>query len=151
VITIRGAGLSGVKSLAWIGNSHAAPVRVISDAKIQVTIPADATTGHIGIFTESRTAFTAQEITVTAAQSYPQPWIDNFSPTAGPPGTVVTINGSALTGVNNAWVGNGRHGVVRVISDRQVQVTIPADASNGAIGIFNPQHAAFTATWFTVQ
>jgi len=81
----------------------------------------------------------------------PQPGISNFSPTSGGVGTVVTINGAGFTGVNQAWVGNA-HGVsVRVISDSQVQVTIPAGGTTGAIGIFNSQHAAFTATSFTMR
>jgi endoglucanase len=41
--------------------------------------------------------------------------------------------------------------MVRVISDTQVQVTIPAGATTGAIGIFNPVHVAFTATSFRVR
>jgi hypothetical protein len=39
---------------------------------------------------------------------------------------------------------------VIVISDTQVRVTIPTGATTGAIGIFNPAHAAFTASSFTV-
>jgi len=151
VVTISGSGLTGINQ-AWVGNSHNATVRVLSDSQIQVTIPTDATTGHIGIFSPTQTAFTAQEFTVvSAAPAYAQPWIDNFSPTSGPVGTVVTINGSGLTGLNLAWVGDARNGVVRVINDGQAQVTIPAGATTSAIGIFNPAHVAFTATAFTVR
>lgn len=38
-----------------------------------------------------------------------------------------------------------------VFSDAQLQLTIPAGTTTGAIGIFNPAHAAFTATSFAVQ
>ena len=74
----------------------------------------------------------------------------NFSPGSGPVGTVVTLNGSGFTGSTVAWVGAARNASVSVISDTQVRVTIPAGATTGAIGIFNPAHAAFTATWFRV-
>jgi hypothetical protein len=66
-------------------------------------------------------------------------------------GTVVTLNGTGFTGTNLAWVGAAHNGTVNVISDTQVRVTIPAGATTGAIGIFNPAHAAFTATSFTVR
>jgi len=75
----------------------------------------------------------------------------NFSPSSGPVGTVVTLNGTGFTGTNLAWVGAAHNATVNVISDTRVRVTIPAGATTGAIGIFNPAHAAFTATSFTVR
>jgi hypothetical protein len=82
----------------------------------------------------------------------PQQNISNFSPSSGPVGTVVTINGSGFTGSTLlAWVGTAKNAVVTVVSDSLLRVTIPAGATTGAIGIFNPAHAGFTATPFTVQ
>ena len=63
-----------------------------------------------------------------------QPYIMSFSPVSGAPGTVVTINGSGFTGLNAAWVGAAHDGTLRVVNDGQVLVTIPADATTGAIG-----------------
>ncbi len=84
------------------------------------------------------------------ASGYPQQSISSFTPNSGPVGTVVTVNGSGFTGSNLAWVGVAHNGAVSVISDNQVRVTIPAGATTGAIGIFNPAHAAFAASSFTV-
>jgi IPT/TIG domain len=75
----------------------------------------------------------------------------SFSPRQGRVGTMVTLYGSGFTGSNGAWVGAAHNAPVRVVSDTQVQVTIPAGATTGAIGIFNPAHAAFTPTWFSVR
>ena len=74
----------------------------------------------------------------------------NFAPSSGPVGTVVTINGSGFTGANQAWIGNARNVAVTVVSSTQLKVTIPAGATSGAIGIFNPTYAAFSATAFTL-
>ncbi|MHB8624491.1 MAG: cellulase family glycosylhydrolase [Sulfuricaulis sp.] len=82
---------------------------------------------------------------------YPQQSITNFSPSAGPVGTVVTMNGSGFTGTTSAWVGTAKNATVKVISDTQLQVTIPTGATTGAIGIFNTAHVGFSATSFTVQ
>ena len=168
VVTLNGAGFTGVNK-AWVGQTHGAGYRVLSDKQVQVTIPAGATGGSIGIFNLKYAAFTATSFKVTSGTvtpaptpvptptpsptptTAPQPTISTFSPSSGGAGTVVTINGSDFTGANQAWVGNA-HGVsVRVISNTQVQLTIPADATTGAIGIFNSQHAAFTATSFTMR
>ena len=83
--------------------------------------------------------------------TYAQQWISNFSPSSGRVGTVVTVNGSGFTGSTLAWVGTAKNAAVTVISDSQLRVTIPAGATTGAIGIFNPAHAAFTATSFRVR
>jgi hypothetical protein len=93
-------------------------------------------------------AITPPTSTTTA---YQQQGIQNFSPSSGPVGTVVTLNGSGFTGSNLAWAGAAHNATVKVISDTQAQVTIPVGATTGAIGIFNPTYVAFTATSFTVQ
>jgi aryl-phospho-beta-D-glucosidase BglC (GH1 family) len=77
--------------------------------------------------------------------------IANFSPLSGPVGTIVTINGAGFASATKAWVGSAQNATVRVLSDTQVQVTIPAGATTGAIGIFTATQAAFTAQSFTVK
>ncbi len=150
-VTINGSGFSGVFE-AWVGSAHHAAVRVISDSQVQVTVPAGATTGAIGLFTPTKVAFTATAFTVAAPGSgLVQPTINGFFPRSGPAGTVVTIAGRGFSGLGHAWVGRAQNGVVRVLSDTRAQVTVPPGATTGAIGIFNRSHAAFTPTWFVVQ
>lgn len=151
VVTVRGSGFTGLNR-AWIGAARNATVKVLSDTQAQVTIPAGATTGAIGLFNPSYVAFTATSFTVSSAVvAYPQPAIADFNPKAGAVGTVVTVTGKGLSGANLAWIGAAHNGSVRVLSDTQAQVTIPAGATSGAIGLFNPAHVAFTASWFKVQ
>ena len=151
LVVLNGSGFTG-SNLAWVGTAKNVPVTVISDTQAQLTIPAAATSGAIGIFNPLHSAFTATAFTVsTSAVTYVQQLIANFSPSSGPVGTVVTINGSGFTGSNLAWIGAARNVPVTVISDTKVQVTVAAGSTSGAIGIFNPVHAAFTATGFTVQ
>jgi len=151
VVTLNGNGFTGLTH-AWLGNARAIPVRVLNDGQAQLTIPADATTGAIGLFNAAHAAFTASSFSVTSSAAvYRQPGIQNFAPSAGPVGTVVTLNGTGFSGANLAWIGNAKNGTVRVLSDSQVQVTIPAGATTGAIGIFNPSFVAFTATSFSVR
>jgi hypothetical protein len=92
--------------------------------------------------------------TATAAMSattYPQPLPSSFSPTSGPPGTVITVNGTGFTGLNAVWIGNAKDSTVYVMSDKLVKVTVPTDATTGHLGLINPQRSVFTSTNFTVS
>lgn len=151
VVTIYGSGFTG-STQAWVGVAKNAVLRVVSDTQVQVEVPRGATTGAVGVFNPTRAAFTAASFSVTAvATGYKQPMIANFSPRSGPVGTVVTINGAGFTGVDLAWVGNAKNAPVRVLSDTQMQLSIPAGAHTGSIGIFNPAFVAFTASRFTLR
>jgi aryl-phospho-beta-D-glucosidase BglC (GH1 family) len=151
VITINGSGFTGLTA-AWIGAAKNAVIKVISDTQVQVTVPAGATSGAIGLLNPSHAAFTASSFTVASnAVVLVQQNIQNFSPASGPVGTVVTMNGSGFTGSNLAWIGAAKNGAVKVLSDTQLQLTIPAGATTGSIGIFNANFVSFSATSFVVQ
>lgn len=93
----------------------------------------------------------APQGSVAPGSTYAQPGIASFSPTSGPVGTVVTLNGSGFTGLNLASVGVAKSAAVTVVSDTEVRVTIPDGATSGSIGIFNPNFVAFAATSFNVE
>ncbi len=150
VVTLTGSGFTG-SNAAWVGAAKNATLKVLSDTRVQVTIPTGATTGAIGILNPAHAAFTASAFTVTSsAVVYGQQYIAGFSPTSGKAGTVVTLTGSGFTGSNAAWVGAAKNATLKVLSDTRVQVTIPTGATTGAIGILNPVHAAFTPSSFVV-
>jgi peptidoglycan hydrolase-like protein with peptidoglycan-binding domain len=86
----------------------------------------------------------------TVVQS-PQPYIQSFTPTSGVPGTVVTISGNGFTGIQHAWAGISHGAPFVIVSDNEIHVTIPGDASTGAIGILNERYASFTASAFTIN
>jgi aryl-phospho-beta-D-glucosidase BglC (GH1 family) len=160
VVTVNGSGFTG-STTAWLGNARGIPVTVQSDTRLTFQVPTAASTGAIGIFNASHSAFAPGVFTIAKGSTvvtiirggatFAQPGISSFAPNTGPVGTVVTVNGSGFTGANSAWVGAAHNAGVQVISDQQVRVTIPAGATSGAIGIFNPSHAAFTASSFTVR
>ncbi|WP_051362125.1 Calx-beta domain-containing protein [Solimonas soli] len=85
-----------------------------------------------------------------AATSYTQPYIATFSPTSGPAGTVVTLTGNGYSGLSKVTIGSSSASF-KVVSDTQLQVTIPAGASTGQIALFNPKYAAWTPTSFVVK
>jgi Carboxypeptidase regulatory-like domain len=94
----------------------------------------------------------ASAVTATSAMAAtaPSPYIQNYSPTTGAPGTVITVNGSGFTGLNGAWVGNAHDSTVYVLSDTVVKVTVPADATTGKIALHNTANWSWSPGNFTV-
>src|ERR1700690_1046100 len=88
--------------------------------------------------------------TAMGATSYPQPLPSGFSPTSGPPGTVITVTGTGFTGLSQVWIGNGKDSTVYVVNNNLVKITVPADATTSHLGFINPQHQEWTSTNFTV-
>jgi hypothetical protein len=65
------------------------------------------------------------------------PSITGFSPSSGPVGTSVTINGGGFTGTT-AVMFNGTAGTFTVNSDSQITATVPAGATSGPISVTTP-------------
>ena len=150
VITVTGSGFTG-SNRAWVGSGHDATLSVVSATQAKVTVPADGKTGVISILSTQHSVSSSNTFTVTTSTAtQPQQTINNFAPASGPVGTVVTVNGSGFTGSNAAWVGSAHNATISVVNDTQVRVTVPAGATDGAIGIFSSQHSAFSPTSFSV-
>lgn len=89
-------------------------------------------------------------IAPAAAASYPQPFIQTWGPTQGPPGTVVTVKGRGFTGLNEVRVGTSRDAEFNVLNDKQVRFTVPTNATSGQIALLNPQRGAWSPNAFTL-
>ena len=48
VITVTGSGFTGLTT-AWIGKARDGAVHVLSDTKVEVTVPHDAVTGQLAV------------------------------------------------------------------------------------------------------
>jgi endoglucanase len=96
-------------------------------------------------------AFSPQTFTVTApAASYPQPKISSFSPASGKAGTVITVKGKNFAASNAAWVGSAKNAALKVLSDTQLQITVPATGVSGVLTVLNPSKSGASAGSFTV-
>lgn len=126
--------------------SNATPVTGTKGFSVKIYSPAGG--AQLGGPSSSSVTITGSK--AAAPPSYTAPYITSWSPTSGKAGTVVTINGTGFTGIYQAWAGSAHDAGVTAVSDTQVKVTIPADATSGAIGIDNPQGWAFTPSSFTV-
>src|SRR6266404_789413 len=131
-ITITGlnfGALQGASTLTF-GGTAATPTSW-SDTSIDAPVPSGATTGNV-VVTVNNFPSNGLPFIVT-----PPPVINNISPTAGPIGTVVTINGTNFgptIGTRASIVlFNGITARPNNWSDTQILVPVPAGATTGNV------------------
>ena len=88
-VIILGNNLEGSTKVTF--NGTAATFTVVSNTEIKTSVPSGAITGKVKVTTPSRTLTSNVNFRVT-------PTISSISPTSGPPGMSVVINGESFTG-----------------------------------------------------
>ncbi|MDZ7366953.1 MAG: discoidin domain-containing protein [candidate division KSB1 bacterium] len=78
------------------------------------------------------------------------PAISSFSPTDGPFGTEVTINGSNFTGATQVRFNDVAVGNFAIVSESQIRAEVPAGATTGKISVTTPGGTTASADDFIV-
>ncbi|WP_198539665.1 IPT/TIG domain-containing protein, partial [Chloracidobacterium thermophilum] len=130
VVSIFGANFADVLNVRFNGVN--ATFTVNSPSQITATVPTGATTGPITVTTTDGTATATPNFIVTMGPT--PPIISNFTPPAGPVGTVVNIFGSNFANVTNVRF-NGVNATFTVASTTQITATVPAEATTGPITV----------------
>jgi hypothetical protein len=146
-VTVTGTGFSGASAVTF--NGVASTFSVSSDTQLTATVPAGASTGPIAVTTAAGTGTSSSSFTVTATVATPA--ISSISPTSGPVGSMVTINGSGLTGATSVVFGNGVAAAYTVVSDSRITATVPTGAKTGAITVTGPGGSATSSQSFRVS
>jgi uncharacterized repeat protein (TIGR03803 family) len=138
---ILGQGFEGATAVSF--NGTAASFNVESDTFMTAAVPAGATTGDLTVTESSGTLSSNKAFHVL-------PTTEGFVPNHGPVGTVVTISGTSLTQTTAVSF----HGVpatsFTVVSDSEVQATVPDGATTGHIEIWTAGGTYITYNTFTV-
>jgi len=145
-VTITGTNLLGATSVTF-GGTTAAFFTVDGPTQIIATVPVAATTGPIAVTTQVGTAASVSAFTVVAGPGAPT--ITSFSPTSGPVGTLVTINGTNFVGVLSVAF-HGTPASFTVNSSTKITATVPAGATTGPIAVTTQVGTASSSTNFTV-
>jgi hypothetical protein len=140
VVTINGSAFTGTTGVRF--NGTPAAFTVVSYVRITATVPADAVTGKIMVITPSGSASTGSNFQV-------KPTISGFTPTNGPVGTVVTINGTGFAGVT-AVKFHTTAASFTIVSGTQLRATVPPGAMTGVITVLTQGGTAKSGTKFRV-
>ncbi|MCI0635842.1 MAG: hypothetical protein L0206_18285, partial [Actinobacteria bacterium] len=143
-VVITGSGFAESSAVAFNGTLAVSPL-VVSDTEIQATVPSGATTGPISVTNPVGTGTSAGSFFVGAV-----PVVSSFAPTFGPVGTAVVIMGSGFADAS-AVAFNGTLAVnPLVVSDTEIQATVPSGATTGPISVTNPVGTGTSAASFFV-
>jgi hypothetical protein len=148
VVTISGTNFnSGNDVVEVYFNTTPAIITSATDNEIQVTIPANATTGEITITVNNRSASSPNDFTVLQPPS-----ITSFTPQSGGVGSAVTITGLNFSAIvdENSITFNGTTATVTASSATQLTVTVPQGAGTGKISVTVKGKSFTTTEDFTI-
>jgi len=145
-VVITGTHFTGATDVRF-KNTSATEFTVNSDTRITAVVPSGAMTGKIGVTTPGGTGTSAANFTVTPPGS---PTITSFSPTSGPSGTAVTIEGTNFTGTTAVRFGGTASGSFTVVTSTRLTAVVPSGARTGPITVTNANGTGTSATDFTV-
>lgn len=141
-VTVTGTGFTGATAVAF--NGKAAAFTVISPTTLITGVPVGATLGRITVTTPGGTATSGSNFAPSALLVAPV--ITTRSPSSGPAGTKVTVNGANVGAATAVKVG-AVSASFTVISANQIQVTV---LNSGAISVTTPGGVATSVGAFTV-
>jgi uncharacterized repeat protein (TIGR03803 family) len=125
-VIILGQGFEHATTVSF--NGTAASFKVESNTHMTATVPAGATTGDITITEPGGTLHSQYAFHVL-------PTTQSFVPNNGPVGTLVTIHGMSLTQTTSVSFGGVPATSFNVVSDTELQATVPEAAETGYIEI----------------
>jgi IPT/TIG domain-containing protein/flagellar hook capping protein FlgD len=141
-VTVHGRNFTGASAVKF--NGTAAVFTVDSDTLLHATVPNGAGSGTISVTGPGGTATSAASFTVLVP-----PTITSFTPTSGPVGTQVTVNGTGFSGTTSVQF-NGSAASFTVVSSTRLHATVPAGAGSGPISVGNPTGTFASGSSFTV-
>jgi hypothetical protein len=129
--TVKLAGTSFLPgSAVSFGGLPSPSVTFVSGTQIKAVVPDGAPTGVITVTGPGGTAVSGTALKVTFS-------ITGFTPTGGPPGTVIVVSGTGFTSTSTVQIG-GVPASRTYVSPTQLRVTVPADAVSGQVTVSKP-------------
>ncbi|PKL79305.1 MAG: hypothetical protein CVV27_02060 [Candidatus Melainabacteria bacterium HGW-Melainabacteria-1] len=146
ILTLNGSNFdpTPANNTVYLGDLALVP-NSASPSQLTATIPAGLTTNAnlpVSVKTDS---LTSNKIDALLRHLV----FDNFSPSTGAPGTIVTINGAGFSETTAVHF-NGVPAIFTVVSPTQITATVPAQAIEGVITVFNGNSAS-SGTAFDAQ
>lgn len=141
-VTITGTGFTWATQVQFNGVN--ATFTIVNNTTITTTVPVTATSGLVTVSSPAGLATSSGAYTVVLA-----PTVSSFTPTTGPAGTSVIINGTNFQFVTNVRF-NGLDAVYTVNSVTSITAIVPNGATTGAISVVNGSGTGASSTNYTV-
>ena len=129
-VTVTGTTLAGAS--VKIGPTPAVVVSS-SDTELVFTVPRTARSGRISVTNAGGTATARTDLIVVRP-----PTISNFTPTAGPEGAKVIINGDQFAAATDVTFNGVSAGAPTILSATSIRSVVPSGATTGPVGVTNP-------------
>lgn len=143
VMEIRGANFTGITEVKF-GQLPAASFTVLSATNLQAVVPANAVTGKLTITAPGGAYISLSDFRIL-------PSITTFSPVGGSPGTVVTIEGNALTGTTAVQFAGVTATQFTNISATRITAVVPPAAVSGPISVVTANGTNSSAANFFLE
>ena len=142
-VNITGRFFTGAVAVKFNGVNAAFSAN--SDTLIAASAPKNVSTGPISVTTPSGSYSTTTNL------FFAPPALSSFSPTTGRAGTNVTIRGINLLGATGVSFGGTPANSFTVLSNTNIQATVPSGAPTGLIRVNTPFGSTFSTNNFTVH
>src|ERR1051326_8146001 len=130
LVTISGTTLGQTQGFGGVTfNGVSADVQSWSDSAVSVLVPATATSGNVVLTDHQFLSSNGVGFTVTL----PGPTISSLTPTNGPIGTLVTINGTGFGATQGTVSIGGANASITSWSDTQISCAVPDEALSAAV------------------
>jgi hypothetical protein len=141
-VTITGSGFTGTTAVSF-GGTPATSFTVTSPTTITAMV-GSGTTGNIYVTNPQGTAAASWFVFVA-----PTPTISSITPLSAPPGTVITIIGTNLTGANALTFGGAAAASFTVVSPDTIKAVVGQGAT-GWVYVTTPYGTAGSPSQFTL-
>lgn len=143
-VTIYGRNLATTSSVTF-KSALSFNVQALSDTMLVTTVPTGATTGKIKVITSVDSVRSANNFTIIAA-----PAITSFTPSSGPIGTTVVVNGTGFGRVRKAYVNGVQATNMTINSATHLTLTVPVGATTGRIALVTRTDSVYSSSDFAV-
>ena len=144
MVTLTGTSFSAPATVRF-GAVVASFVQVDGGTQITTQVPSGALTGKISVTTPTGTTTSTTNFVVIRP-----PTLSSFTPAAGAEGTLVTLSGANLAGVNQVAFGSAGATSITVLSANSIRVVVPNGATTSKIAVSDEAGNAESAATFTV-
>jgi subtilase family serine protease len=144
-VTISGANLSSPTdaTVVRVGSMTTTLLTGGTASELRVLVPPTAVTGRVSVTTLGGTTTSATDLVVIRRPRL------TFTPATGPPGTVVTLNGTNLATVTDVFFNDVR-AEPATASATSIRTTVPDGATRGPITVVTAAGPVSTLAAFTV-